>query len=1504
MHQLSNELNTPFDMAFDILASYRQILESTLRSGRMSEEDIEYIQRHFSIDRGLIFSIQRIYKMSDLPFSNFCSKMGYPESIQRGMRRGHDLDFRLYKHQEDAIHAIEAGEPTVVATGTGSGKTESFLIPILAHCMSSASPGIKAILLYPMNALANDQVIRLSAYMEESNLTFGIFTGETPSEEPENLPSEMPNRLWSRKKMCDSPPDILITNYVMLDRLLVDSRWRPIVKACQGTLKYVVLDEIHTYRGTKATHIRFLLTRLRKQTGASIHPIGASATISQQGGYLSGTQFDQDAIDDFLQKILGVDRCRLVSPTYNEPDYEVSPWPGAELLIDRNLGLSSLPEERCKLLGDILGRKVRVSEYWKQKSFWQSELGRELQSHPFLSELIKKLRIGALTYSETINLFQESSPGRNTHAQASETVRVWLNLLAILAEDFKGEKSVIDLRLHIFLLGLRGSLKRCLDCGNFHSGGFEICPECSQPLFFVDKNDISFCFAKLRGSQISPVMDPEENDNRKTFFVRIRKLGENETPDKSAIRIDLKDELTVGELPMDGFVLPYRYNEYGNYMFLYLAEQRLKEIKKRSVKLADAVHPRMHMRKIVLRILQQLQLGNRKLLGFIDNRERVSHDALALTDEFVSRFLEGLLNSIMPDKGTFLNLEEALTRLQSMVKDLFENRNLSPEECDALNEAEAWYFRMIGEPARYVQERSDLLILSSEIDCNELEREVLDIFVRERALNFDIKQAFDSPKYIRFQRHWADDIVQIYSDPMAKPDTRDEASCISLSADAQEYSDFVVHIGEKYGVPSISTNSDETEESTKSVGADLIHGALESLANNNILVRFREEAPYRYALRSKYALIRKSEVLDAYGTSYTSIRDKYFFLAANHSSELNQHVRLEVENKFRAGKLNLLLSTPTLEMGIDIGDLQHILLIGVPPMPSNYAQRSGRAGRRGNYSTVISFCSPDKDHDRYYYERPKAMIDGLINAPAIHEPTLEVAKKHLRALVIAEFPELLQEPKYDSEASSFKIPEKLIHNFSSITDSQLEAELADYLIQEFQNELHSFTEDAGQLHRLSLHSLYQSGFLPDYGFNREQVEVWDNDVYTKDTIKSSSAGKTSAGYLSVREPEYAYTKFAPGRSAFFATDVYRISAEGEYKPWKLSQDADSMAGVTIRAYSKILANRELGNARKDPGVQLYHRRLSFETSSEGHKFGEILDLNYDAHCNMRFVNMGYQDYDGSVPFTDNEENEFYLGYTFSRQALIFSFDRRAFTNVAGPLSFMSSFDRTLKDVYGLDESELRMIPNIEEGPEFDSGAEILTSFKFIVYDATGNGDLPFESAFGNFNRLLEVASDRLHSCPHCQDQGLDGCYYCLKSHETQYIAPYAKKSEALNVIDYLIGKSAFKPSVTPFQSSSGECASKLIFLQDGEGVIARDPDLGKHLRHSKGDAENVYKILAEAIRQFYPGGLEGLKIETNLEWLISNLNGTTKVRNGKYAFTELQYELLRCNQVWVGRPQR
>ena len=230
------------------------------------------------------------------------------------------IDRPLYVHQENAIRHITQGSNALVATGTGSGKTESFLIPILNHLLGErlpntlSDPGIRALLLYPMNALANDQVKRLRQLFEAfPDITFGRYTGETEHEQKKALDQyrisfgrdPLPNELISRETMKETPPHVLITNFAMLEYLLLRPSDSPFFDGPSGKhWKFITLDEIHTYDGSKGAEIAYLLRRVRDRVVQSekkkIQYIGTSATLG------SGPQ-DDPLLVDFAHAIFDED---------------------------------------------------------------------------------------------------------------------------------------------------------------------------------------------------------------------------------------------------------------------------------------------------------------------------------------------------------------------------------------------------------------------------------------------------------------------------------------------------------------------------------------------------------------------------------------------------------------------------------------------------------------------------------------------------------------------------------------------------------------------------------------------------------------------------------------------------------------------------------------------------------------------------------------------------------------------------------------------------------------------------------------------------------------------------------------------------------------------------------------------------------------------------------------------------------------------------------------------
>ncbi|MBR7193518.1 DEAD/DEAH box helicase [Gordonia sp. SCSIO 19800] len=241
--------------------------------------------------------------------------------------------FTPYGHQAAAFERLSTKfqkrpQPTLVTTGTGSGKTEAFLYPILDHVLRAKAAGVtgmKALILYPMNALANDQAERLARLITEhpelSGVSAGLYTGEQSTGGRTKVTDE--GLITDRSLMHASPPDILLTNYKMLDHLLLHPDRADIWRLSADSLQYVVLDEFHTYDGAQGTDVAMLLRRLgltvkahwtdtspvtdddRGRPLGRITPVATSATLGSKAeptamlGFAQtvfGERFDTDAV--------------------------------------------------------------------------------------------------------------------------------------------------------------------------------------------------------------------------------------------------------------------------------------------------------------------------------------------------------------------------------------------------------------------------------------------------------------------------------------------------------------------------------------------------------------------------------------------------------------------------------------------------------------------------------------------------------------------------------------------------------------------------------------------------------------------------------------------------------------------------------------------------------------------------------------------------------------------------------------------------------------------------------------------------------------------------------------------------------------------------------------------------------------------------------------------------------------------------------------------------------
>ena len=199
-------------------------------------------------------------------------RAGKSEKDPRGKR------LRLHKHQAEAVRRARTGESYVLTTGTGSGKSLAYIVPIVDHVLRRGSgKGIQAIVVYPMNALANSQTKELEKFLHAGfpagspPVTFARYTGQESEDQ--------------RTQIIANPPDIILTNYVMLELVLTRPREDTLVRRAEG-LRFLVFDELHTYRGRQGADVAMLARRVRDRVGdQNLLCVGTSATMSSEGTF-------------------------------------------------------------------------------------------------------------------------------------------------------------------------------------------------------------------------------------------------------------------------------------------------------------------------------------------------------------------------------------------------------------------------------------------------------------------------------------------------------------------------------------------------------------------------------------------------------------------------------------------------------------------------------------------------------------------------------------------------------------------------------------------------------------------------------------------------------------------------------------------------------------------------------------------------------------------------------------------------------------------------------------------------------------------------------------------------------------------------------------------------------------------------------------------------------------------------------------------------------------------
>lgn len=444
----------PAESSREITDFYRRYLISTFRTNReyYNKQLAEQLSADGTISNGPFIS------MSD----SFAREKSIRELVQENVLCNSMLkleqlhpDRKLYKHQVEAIRKAVSNNNLVITTGTGSGKTECFLLPVLNQLMlekeaGKLGSGVRTLIIYPMNALVNDQIRRLREIFEDypdEDITFGKFTGETEEEysrardifiEREGYEPKR-NELISREQMHKSPPNILITNYAMLEYLLLRPGDNVFFSENSATQWHcIVLDEAHTYGGATGIEVGSLLKRLKAMLSRNdIQFILTSATL---GG------------KDYNQKIVGFAKSLCNAPF------------GVESIV-RSTTISPEKPDNISELDFSIYRDLAVQirdnfapdetlRWLKGKSI--PIIGGDNDAESLEKTLHFMIRHDCFYYEVRRNLLDQTKPLKELALDLNTTTDDITDFIAVASNaQIDGDK-LFEARYHMFLRGIAG----------------------------------------------------------------------------------------------------------------------------------------------------------------------------------------------------------------------------------------------------------------------------------------------------------------------------------------------------------------------------------------------------------------------------------------------------------------------------------------------------------------------------------------------------------------------------------------------------------------------------------------------------------------------------------------------------------------------------------------------------------------------------------------------------------------------------------------------------------------------------------------------------------------------------------------------------------------------------------------------------------------------------------------------------------------------------------------
>lgn len=994
----------------------------------------------------------------------------------------------LHKHQEEAVKSILEGYHTIVSTGTGSGKTESFLLPIIDRAKKQKDKKLLALLIYPMNALVNDQLRRMRIMLAGTGVTFARYTGDTPETLPGNIrrldrmarfseheiEEVRKGRLapyeesLCREEIRKNKPQILLTNYAQLEYMLLRNKDLDIFR--DSDLQFIVLDEIHSYVGELGSEVACLLRRLKLVVPDSkkITFVGTSATVA------SKDESPESVIKRFGSRLFGVspERIKLITESY------------IDVIRPPNEYLPDFPEDPEGILETLVGEVSKISEddsspggnfYRMLSALTGKEINPEnayevLKNNIIVNEL-QELFSKPLSLEKAVEKLKRLR-GREDVDNGKIVAELYSYLLAglIVKED---NEPLLRPKIHFFVKGIQNLRVK------FVNGSREIVLNDKDERFDRYLFDLYGCARCGQHYFVIPSSTMQGHGTER-YYIPSGILGEE--PGKKQMLL-LTDNIATDEAAGTGETV-WVCERCGTVHAFQVkkcmndkcgAKDFVKLIKVRETNplsclscgaslgsedfdentssnlMRSVSNEAVDIMILAQNMLNSVSQDAAKLLIFTDNRQEAAFQA-GFINERSKRFkFRNYLYSTLKD-DQLLTIEDAADEIIRKIEECGEIKTFEVEEGQRLNyfrDSVEWF--MIEEFCHQQFRRGSLETLGLvKVEYGGIKS--TDDFMGKWAEKLNVEPAEIKGIVENFLDHMRRRTgISHRLLGLTKKDPRVFRGYIKFSKwfapekyilRSQKYS---TEQSVKYWISSSGNTYYQRYLKKTFPGKDVIlEGFLEELWNylvdKEILVerengkrainaeaiffkrneKAEDGLPHIFECKRcgtrtqritpkmvcpshncKGELVEKAIDTKDYNVKrYLSERKIINIKAYEHSGQVHRTEREKIEKDFKdeGSNVNCLVATPTLELGVDIGKLDMVLMRNVPPTPANYDQRAGRAGRRHRIAVITTYCGRSS-HDLYFFNKPEEMICGAIKVPSFSMVNIPLIAKHINSAI-------------------------------------------------------------------------------------------------------------------------------------------------------------------------------------------------------------------------------------------------------------------------------------------------------------------------------------------------------------------------------------------------------------------------------------------------------------------------------------------------------------------------